>query len=269
VDPKHPGAVDEILNFGKFWNEEGIRKSKSEIIKITDKIGKLFKRAYRYFAAAKAVRDDMEIIYEEALDRGKFHKEVTGLKKEIFSTLEDTEKQGKVRHLFGSALSPNGVVDHYETIIGKMKKIYYIEGSYIKGISNFLEEMVNEGIKKGLHMEAYHEPLDEKNIEALLIPELNVAITASNKYADTNYKKISVDAFIDKVFLTEKESFLKEDQVMMEKLMKAGLSNIAKAKKAHDELEKFYVSNMNFEGIDQLKEKIMNRILEYEKEVKG
>ncbi|MCT4621165.1 MAG: ATPase [Marinisporobacter sp.] len=269
MDPKHPGAVDEILNFGEFWNEEGIRKNKSEIIKITAKIGKLFKRAYRYFAAAKAIRDDMEIIYEEAFNRGKFQKEVRKFKKEIFGTLMDTEKQGKVRHLFGSALSPNGSVDHYETIVGKMKRVYYVKGSYIKGMSVFLEELVDEGIKKGFYMEIYHEPLDEKNIETLIIPKLNVAITVSNKYADAHYKKIDIDAFMNKDLLTEKEDFLKEDQVMIEKLMKAGLSNITKAKKAHDELEKFYVLNMNFKGIDELKEKIMNRIREYEKEVKG
>lgn len=26
VDPKNPGAVDEIINLGDFWDEEGIRK---------------------------------------------------------------------------------------------------------------------------------------------------------------------------------------------------------------------------------------------------
>jgi hypothetical protein len=28
VDPKNPGAVDEIINLGDFWDEEGIRKNK-------------------------------------------------------------------------------------------------------------------------------------------------------------------------------------------------------------------------------------------------
>ncbi|QZY56513.1 PRK06851 family protein [Crassaminicella profunda] len=268
VDPKLPGAVDEILNFGEFWNEDGIRKNKSEIIKTTSKIGKLFKRAYRYFAAAKSIRDDMEIIYEEALDMGKLHEATRELKKEIFATLNYTEKEGSVRHLFGSALSPNGLVDHYVTIIGKIEKVYYMEGSYVKGVSNFMEEMVDEGIKKGLYMEVYHEPLDEKNIETILIPGLNMAITASSKYADIHYKKIVLDDFMNKEFLAKKESFLKEDKLMMENLIKAGLSNIAKAKKTHDELEKFYVSNMDFKGVDELKEKIFKRIINYSNELK-
>ncbi|QXM06251.1 hypothetical protein [Crassaminicella indica] len=267
VDPKYPGAVDEILNFGEFWNEDGIRKNRNEILKITSKIGKLFERAYRYFAAAKSIRDDMEVIYEEALDVGKFYKAVRILKNEIFGTLNYAEKEGKVRHLFGSALSPKGLVDDYATIIGKVEKVYYIDSSYVKGVSNFMEEFIDEGIKKGLYMEAYHESLDEKNIETLIIPKLNIAMTTSNKYAQNYYKKIEFDSFMNKELLVENEKNLKEDKMIVEQLLNAGISNITKAKINHDELEKFYISNMNFKAVDALKEKVINRILKYAREI--
>ena len=56
VDPKHPGGIDEILNFGQFWNEDGIREHRDSLVAITAKIGSLFKRAYRFFAAAKSIK---------------------------------------------------------------------------------------------------------------------------------------------------------------------------------------------------------------------
>jgi hypothetical protein len=35
VDPRHPGAVDEIIHLGSFWNEAGMRRNKDPIIKLT------------------------------------------------------------------------------------------------------------------------------------------------------------------------------------------------------------------------------------------
>lgn len=268
VDPKFPGAVDVILNFGEFWNEAGISKNKEEIISITSKIGKRFKRAYKFFAAAKSVRDDLEEIYEEALEHGSVNQASRILKKEIVGSLNDTEKEGKVRHLFGSALSPNGVVDYYETIVGTMKTIYYMDGSYVKGISKFIKDIVDEGIKKGLYIEAYHEPLDENNIETITIPKLSIAITTSDKYAQTHYKKIPFDTFMKQEILDMYMDALKEDKAFIENSIRAGIANITKAKKEHDDLEKLYISNMNFKEVNDLREKIMKSMLEYAKEIK-
>ena len=36
VDPKNPGAVDEIVNLGEFWNVENLEKNKDEIIKLAN-----------------------------------------------------------------------------------------------------------------------------------------------------------------------------------------------------------------------------------------
>lgn len=268
VDPKHPGAIDEIVNFGEFWNETGIIRNKNEIIKGTSKISKLFKRAYKFFAAAKSIRDDMEVIYEEALDIGKVNQAVRELKKEILDKLDYTKEEGADRHLFGSALSPNGLIDYYDTVVGTMKTIYYIDGSYVRGISKFIEEIVDEGIKKGLNIEVYHEPLDEKNIETIIIPRLSVAITTSDKYANTHYKKILFDMFMNQQILDMYTDSLKEDEKFMKDLINAGTKNITNAKKEHDNLEKFYIDNMNFEAVDRFREKIMNKILQYEKEIK-
>ncbi|WP_073166815.1 hypothetical protein [Desulfofundulus australicus] len=45
VDPKNPGAVDEIVHLGDHWNEEGLRAHKKEILALNQEIGRLFKRA--------------------------------------------------------------------------------------------------------------------------------------------------------------------------------------------------------------------------------
>ena len=43
VDPRNPGAVDEIINLGDFWDEEGIKKNKDFILKCGKDIKKALK----------------------------------------------------------------------------------------------------------------------------------------------------------------------------------------------------------------------------------
>ena len=43
VDPKFPGAVDEIVNLGEFWNEKGLIANKEEILRATQKASRFFK----------------------------------------------------------------------------------------------------------------------------------------------------------------------------------------------------------------------------------
>ncbi len=263
VDPKYPGGVDEILNFGEFWNEENISKHKEEIVVITSKISKLFQRAYRFLAAANVIRDDIELIYEEALDKGRFNLAITKLRSEVLGGIPYSMKEGRIRKLFGSAYSPNGLVDYYETIIGPAEKVIYIQGSYVGGISRILEQIVDEAIKKGLFIEAYHEPMVATNIETILIPELSLAVTASKKYAQKNTKIFNLDQLMKIEVLEEYREVLEEDQNLVDELLFKGLSNIAAAKQEHDLLETFYIENMNFDKLDQLREKTIKKIMNY------
>ena len=267
VDPKHPGGVDEILNFGEFWDEKGMREGKDQIIAITAKLGKLYKRVYRFISAAKSLRDDMEVIYKEALDKGQFNILIKELEEEIFADTPYQEKEGKTRHLFGSAYAPGGIVDYYETIVETMDNIIYINSSYVEGTSLVLEKVVSEATKRGLFVEVYHEPMVETNMETILIPELNLSITSSKKYKNKNIKVFDIDALMSKEVLLENEIKLEEDKTLIEDLLKRGLANVLVAKIEHDLLEKYYVPNMNFAAIDKFSEKIIARIEGYEKEL--
>jgi hypothetical protein len=48
VDPHNPAAVDKIIDFGIFWNENKIKKHRDEIINCNEKISRLYGVAYGY-----------------------------------------------------------------------------------------------------------------------------------------------------------------------------------------------------------------------------
>lgn len=43
TDPITPGAVDRIVNLGEFWNEEGIKTNKEEIIDLNEECSEWYK----------------------------------------------------------------------------------------------------------------------------------------------------------------------------------------------------------------------------------
>ena len=53
VDPCYPGATGEIIHFGQFWDEAGIRKNKSSVIRLNAEAKRLFNQSYKVLAAAR------------------------------------------------------------------------------------------------------------------------------------------------------------------------------------------------------------------------
>ena len=60
VDPKIPGAVDEILNFGEFWDVDKIEKNREEIASCNSDISECFKRAFRFLKSEEPIYMDAD-----------------------------------------------------------------------------------------------------------------------------------------------------------------------------------------------------------------
>ena len=109
VDPKNPGAVDEIINLGQFWREEGITANREKILDINQEIGRYFTRAYRYIQAAYSVYRDNEAIYYLAMDHGKANRIIANTVDKLFEGIDVSEIVGKQRHLLPRLLHRKGL----------------------------------------------------------------------------------------------------------------------------------------------------------------
>ena len=140
VDPKSPGAVDEILNFGDFWNEDGIRSHKDEIIKTNKEISYIFSRAYKYIKAAATVYEASGAIYAEATDSSKTNQLTARLLSFLFDETASPSEDGKQRSLFASALTPNGYCNYLDSVL-TTEKVYEFKGGIGTGEDKILEKI--------------------------------------------------------------------------------------------------------------------------------
>jgi len=270
VDPKHPGAVDEIIHLGDYWNESGVRSSRKEILEVSQQIGRQFSRAYRFLKAAQAVYDDWEAANAEAMDFGRANRMADDLVRELFGTSRVSLRVGRDRHLFASAITPDGLINYLYTILGPCRKKYVIEGAPGTGKSVLLGKVARAAMERGHDVELYHCPLNPLKVEHVLIPGLSVALTKSiepHTYTpgpgDT---VIDMNQCLDPVITGQHREVVAGNTELFERLFSRAIGFIERAKSSHDLLESFYVPNMDFAGIEALRLKTLDRILRYARE---
>lgn len=268
MDPINPGAVDEILNLGTCWKENGFKSHRNAIIHINKEIGETFRRAYRYLGAAKLIHDDWKNYNEAAMNFSNLNKYAEVLKTKLLT--EPISNTGYDRHLFATAFTPNGIVTYINELAKKYEKTYVFTGGPGTGKSGILKYLYNEAIKRGLYVEVFHHPLTPDKIEHILIPQLSLAFLSDNEINSNEFNgtKVYMQTFQNSNTLNKNEKAIKESKDTFYTLLNKGLSIISHAKELHDEMEKYYIDNMDFSKLNILTENVINKILGYEKDFK-
>lgn len=268
VDPKNPGAVDEIIHLGDYWDETGMVRNRAAILRTNREVGRLFARAYRYIKAAASVYEDSGVIHGWALNHGKLNKLGDEWVRELFADTPVADAVGKMRCLFASAITPDGYKNYLDSIINT-EKVYEIKGEQGTGTEKLLEKLKQAAVERGVAVECYYCPLHPEKLEHLVIPGLDVSFTTHNPYHQVDiakYRKIDLGAFLDDRILEDYKDVLEFNRGEFDHLMTAAIRTIGKAKAIHDDMEKYYIPNMDFEAVQQCLEATLDRILGYMEE---
>jgi len=251
---------------GQCWNEDGFKNYRQLIMDTNKKVGKTFRRAYRYFAASKDVYEDWYTFNTEALNINKLNLLKEELKNEILTN--PVSKLGFDRHLFATAFTPNGIITFIENLIEGYKNVYVLKGDPGTGKSSVLQYLYEEAIKRGYNVEVFHTPLTPDRLEHVLIPDLGVAIVTSNEInnLDLKGKVYNMNNLLNQNSINKNKEEIEEVIKTFFTLLNKGLSCISSAKALHDELETGYIPNMNFNKVNEVSEEIIKKLLKYEED---
>lgn len=270
VDPRYPGAVDEIINFGDYWDEKGIRRSKDEIIELGHEIGRNFNRAYQYLKTAKLIYDDVEIINSEGFAFGRANQMAAELIEDLFSGYSTANRPGILRKLFISAITPEGFQNYLPGLLEGQSRIIIVAGGVGTGKATLLNKVMTMALEKGLNCEGYYCAFDPYKLEHLIIPKIGVAFTTSvephcfqSAKAD---QRIDMDQCVAPHVLTKYGEVIASESKLIDELFETAIRYIAKAKSLHDTMEEHYIPNMNFTAITELRRRILERIIQYAQE---
>ncbi|HWQ60990.1 MAG TPA: hypothetical protein VN521_01690 [Negativicutes bacterium] len=242
---------------------------KQAIIATTAEIGESFRRAYRLLRAAKALYDDWEAANAEALDHAAANRRGEDLLAALFRGV-DTIGAGRLRKLFASAITPDGLVNYLDSSVWPVGRCFVVAGDPGCGKSTLVRKVIDAALVRGLDVEAFFCPLDPDKPEHAVIPALDAAVTTSflpHPYHASSPPAQTIDMgeCLKGDVVERRAAAVAYDQDLFWELFVKAVTCIKRAKTLHDELETYYVPNMNFAAIEKRWQQTLERVLAYHK----
>ena len=168
VEPRYPGVVDEIVNLGDFWNADRLREYKTEIMGITALNSQYFALAYSRLREAKVIYDEWASYYEPTTSHTDVNQVIYELIEKIWQQANHRENKNhcRPRHLFASAITPQGVVTHLPSLIQPKINVYQVVGNPGTGVDRVLAAVGQAAEYRNLHIQYYHNPFQPAHLEA-------------------------------------------------------------------------------------------------------
>lgn len=262
LEPKFPGAVENIINTGDFWDKKALKKKSDKIRSLTLENSIHHRRSARYLAAAGAVNDENLRLAHSFIKEEKINSFALR-----FASRETPRKkncpQGKRTRRFISGITPEGIVFLNETVTALATRIIGIKDEY-GAVSPMLCQRIGEiAIKNGYDVIFCQCPMKPKgDCEHIIIPEINLALVSLKK--DHNIS-LDFDRIIHcKRFMHEEiESYkqkIRWSKKICSHLISESISSLKNAKAVHDKLEQEYIEAMNFKALDKYTDTITEEI---------
>lgn len=267
VDPKNPGAIDETINLGEFWDTGKIERNREKIYGINLEIGKLFKRTYRYLAAAAHVYEDNSDIFRVAMDRQKAVMAANRIIKEHFEQDPVSEYGGGIRKLFATAVTPRGLRSFLPSILN-VKKIVVLKSSPWNTTDEVISRIIEAARDRGFYTEVLYCGLFPEKPEHVVVPEKDLCVATSNKYHTVittdrdvdDGENINLDEYLDNMTIEKEKDMIEYNRLEFEGLLNRAVMTLEQAKNLHDILEKYYIAGMDFDAVDECMERIIARM---------
>ncbi len=247
IDPVTPGAVDEILNLGVYLDQVGLEKKRGQIIKLMQENSRGYKRTFSYLAAAGHLRENTNYYHLCAIDKDELREEV----QDVFGTheLKKGNLKGQIRHLFADAITPQGHIDYFTSLVGE-EKIISLHGP--AGItSEFIKMALNFAKFMGYGCEVFYSSLLPDEPVHLIIRDLDMCITTSMAFPRQIEKIINLNLLVDQAVVDRYDSTFRFNELYEKQLIEVAIESLMTTKDIHDEIEAIYKAYMDFDKVTE------------------
>ena len=243
-EPKYPGACEKIINLGENLCEEELRSRRAEIESLSRECGECYARSSRFLAAAGQTERLRLDVVSEAFDA----KKAAGAARRILARAKPAGGAYSERYI--SALGVRGEA-HIYNAPEKGEKTVRVSGKY--GAEKlFLSVLARQAAEGGYSVLRFPDVLLAERTEGVYINELRTRFTATEEGED----EINAMRFVQNEVLSENRGKLRFAEKCREALLQGALAELSKMGAAHGELEKYYISAMDFARSGAMMERV-------------
>lgn len=262
MECSYPGVCQKIINLGEYWDEEKLKAFRSEIIEVTDKNKSLLARSKRFTTALSNVCFDTYNCGEGCLLEEKLKSFTERSAKRLLNKKGSGSGKTDLRQL--TALTEYGCMTQLATLDSYLD-VFAMNDDYYAASHKFVTLMAQQAVKRGYDVILCPAILFGNTLyEHLLILEAGIAFVINSPISklDGFEKAINMGRFYDKKKISALKTRLRLDKVTASDLAEEVYSGIKKAKKVHDEIEKYYIAAMDHTALNKVCDSISREIHE-------
>ncbi len=259
-----PGAVENIINLGEFWDSDSLAKRRGEIISLGRQKSLCFERAYDYLRSCGNLQKVADSLCRDVVDFCKMNSAV----KRMVRALPKT-REGKIIPALNDSVGMRGRIrlDTYEE---NAKQLCVVGDIYGAG-GFFMRELFEELKSEGRALRIAYDPVCPDRIVALADPDFGFAFVLSDgrmrggeekrEGFGTDVKYVNVKRFIDSEIMRERKREIKYAHEIYRSSLSGAMSCFSEIKKYHFALEEIYGAAMDFGLVDKETEKFCQKLL--------
>lgn len=263
IEPKFPGACENIINTGEFWDEKLLCEKGAAIRSLTLENSLRHRTSSKYLAAAGSLNDENIHLMSKYIDMEKVRNFAYR-----FTARELPKKKGcvpgKRYRRFLSAITPEGLVFKEDTVKALCFRVIGISDEYGNSGALLLNMISDNAVRNGYDVILCQCPMrPHGECEHIIIPEKGIALISikSMHGFDLEFDRI----IHSKRFLYDGYKkhlpFLRLNRRLIKELIAESISQLRSAKEIHDELEKIYLQAMDFSALGEYVDKIIDNAL--------
>lgn len=263
LEPKFPGAVENIINTGDFWDISKLRESVDEIRSLTLENSIHHRTSARYLAAAGSINDENIRLTDRYLDRDKINGFALRFAARELPCKRNAAPGRRIRR-FISAITPQGNIFLGSTVTALATRIIGIEDEFTPASSLLTDRIGEAAVKNGYDVIFCHCPMKpDMQCEHIIIPEAHLALItlrSAHKGTPECDRIIHAKRFLRNE-LTSCAFTLRFNRRLIKELTAEAVSALSQAKATHDKLEKLYVSAMDYSALEKYWENFIKNLL--------
>jgi len=246
VDAVYPGAVEEIVNMGMFFDVRALREKTDVIRALHSACAAHHARAKRYLRAAGAMRDTVRTLLRDAYLAEKAAGAAARLVQKI-----PAEREPVSDMQFVTAISTQGIV-HLPTAERMGRCIYVTDRGRA---SLFFDALLEAAQRRGVSFVRFASPLCPGETEGVWFPGIGTAYVSdrygcASEQAMTDSRPLNTARFFDAAVLAGCRARVRFAQGCEEALLDGACEALASAGAAHDALEAHYIAAMDFDALN-------------------
>lgn len=263
IEPRFPGAVEELINLGVCWNAEQLRAHADGIRAASIKNSAYHQRCVGFLSAAGSLANDTLRIALECINADKIAAYASRFAAREFGTGHG--RVGRESRCFLSAITPEGLVVCYDTVSCLCSRVIAVDDAYGAVSSLLLERLRSYALAAGLDVTVCLCPMSAgKRIEHLLIPSAGLCLFTANRFhpaPETPLRRIHARRFMDAELLKTHRYRLHFNAKAEMELLKEAVHMLENAKQTHDALEAFYIPAMDFKKVEKKGAQLVRELL--------